>query len=29
MFQDVYHDVPWNLQEQYEFLQKFNEEEGH
>lgn len=29
MFEDVYHDIPWNLQEQKEFLETVKEEEGH
>ncbi|PCJ20401.1 MAG: 3-methyl-2-oxobutanoate dehydrogenase [Candidatus Cloacimonadota bacterium] len=28
MFNEVYSDIPWNLQEQYEFLQEFKKEES-
>jgi len=28
MFQDVYADIPWNLQEQYDFLKEFEKEKN-
>ncbi|MCO4783510.1 MAG: thiamine pyrophosphate-dependent dehydrogenase E1 component subunit alpha [Candidatus Cloacimonetes bacterium] len=29
MFNEVYSDIPWNLQEQYDFLKEFTKEESH